>query len=137
MTKRFWLAMGSAVVLSMAACGGDDDDDDSSGSELSSGATCPTDSTLTYDNFARGFSETYCTSCHGANVQGAARQGAPADDNFDSLAGLKAIGAKGLDVNAGAGPTKVNTGMPPASFMAKPPEAERRKFSEWLACGMK
>lgn len=30
-----------------------------------SGATCPSNSTLTYDTFGRAFFQRYCDSCHG------------------------------------------------------------------------
>ena len=74
----------------------------------------------------------YCVRCHGSTVMGTARNGAPADHNFDDLALIKRFAAH-IDDLAAAGPTKVNTMMPPDG--AAPSVDERRKLGEWLACG--
>jgi uncharacterized membrane protein len=73
----------------------------------------------------------YCTRCHSSSLQGAARNGAPSDHDFDSLAGIQAM-AEHIDEWAAAGPERVNTAMPPSG--SKPSEAERRQLGEWLAC---
>jgi mono/diheme cytochrome c family protein len=75
----------------------------------------------------------YCASCHGSNVTGAARNGAPSDHNFDTLVNVKDA-AGHIDSYAASGPAKTNTVMPPVGNPA-PTLAERQKLGEWLACG--
>jgi cytochrome c5 len=89
--------------------------------------------TLTYDNFGKAFMEDYCTRCHSSALTGAARNGAPSDHNFDTLALIKDTEPEHLDEEAAGGATRVNTGMPPSGAM--PTEAERRKLGEWLKSG--
>jgi cytochrome c5 len=113
-----------------------------------SGATCPAEPTLTYDTFGEWFMEQYCTSCHSSALTGAARNGAPSDHDFDSLAAIRDVGVEHIDLAAAAGPLHVNTAMPPVGWQtgeihvshveheSKPSEAERRMLGEWLACGM-
>jgi len=120
------------MVLALAAlssCGSDNAAAESGGA---SGAVCPTDSALTYETFGRAFMEDYCTRCHSSALTGAARNGAPSDHNFDTLAGIQATEVEHLDEEAAAGPNRVNTSMPPTGQM--PSEAERRQFGEWLKC---
>jgi uncharacterized membrane protein len=102
--------------------------------EGASGATCPTDSTLTYETFARPFTEQYCTRCHSSALTDDARNGAPSEYNLDTLAAIRAVGAEEIDEQAAAGPSNVNMVMPPSD--PRPTEAERRLLGEWLACGM-
>lgn len=123
----FW-GFALVALTGVASCGGDDDDHDGEGG---SGAVCPPGNTLTYENFGRGFMSTYCTRCHSSTLSGDMRQGAPADHNFDTRAGILKM-AEHIDEQAAAGPTSVNTAMPPSD--PKPPEDERRKLGEWLAC---
>jgi cytochrome c5 len=98
------------------------------------GATCPAGSTVTYDNFAKDFFTNYCLSCHSTKLMGAARNGAPADHNFDTLAAVDLLSAH-IDEYAGSGPSSTNTHMPPMGSKA-PSMAERQKLSEWIACGV-
>lgn len=97
-----------------------------------SGATCPEDSTLTWDSFGKNFMETYCTRCHATSVTGSARQGAPSDHNFESAA-LVREQLEHIDQQSAAGPDAVNTLMPIGS--PTPTESERQQLGEWLACG--
>lgn len=97
-----------------------------------SGATCPEGSTLTWDNFGKGFMDSYCTRCHSTTLTGAARQGAPNDHNFDSVELLREE-LDHTDEQAAAGPTSVNTLMPIGA--PTPSQAEREQLGEWLACG--
>ena len=96
-----------------------------------SGATCPKDSTLTYENFGKDFFSKYCLRCHSESVTGSARNMAPADHNFDKLADI-ALLAPHIDQYAAAGPDSTNTKMPPTG--TKPSTDERKKLGEWLAC---
>jgi len=127
----FW-AFALLALAGAASCGSDDDDHDEG---TASGAVCPpTGSTLTYANFGQPFMAMYCNRCHSSALTGDARQGAPADHNFDTLNGILKM-ADHVDEEAAAGPSSVNTSMPPSD--PKPPEEERKKLGEWLACETK
>ena len=88
----------------------------------SSGATCPTNSTLTYDNFGRQFFATYCDHCHANGTRPA----------LSTLAQIRAD-TTSIDSQAAAGASSVNTAMPQGN--PTPTEAARRQLGEWLACG--
>lgn len=122
------VALLSVAAFALPSCGSD-----SEAKGGPSGATCPTDSTLTYETFGKGFMEDYCTRCHSSVLSGDARNGAPSDHNFDSLVEIQATPAEHIDEQAAAGPDRVNTTMPPSS--PRPTEEERRQLGEWLACG--
>jgi uncharacterized membrane protein len=85
-----------------------------------------TGTTLTYDNFGKGFLDRHCQSCHGAPANG--RNGAPASFDFhtreDAFAHKDRIFARAAEDNAT---------MPPGPD--DPPPAERDQLAEWLACG--
>jgi uncharacterized membrane protein len=104
------------------------------------GATCPVDSTLTYDNFAKGFAAAYCTQCHSSEITSCAeRHGATFFHDFDTRDGIFLV-ADHVDERAGAGPDAVNELMPPPEFigdvvLGAPTLEERQQLSEWLACG--
>ena len=123
-------ALALALLLA-AACG--DEQGHSPEDELGSGATCPTDSDLDYENFGRMFMQSYCTRCHSSTLAAGDRNGAPSDHDFDSLVNIQKVPASHIDAMAAAGPDRVNTMMPPNG--ARPTEAERRDLGEWLACG--
>jgi uncharacterized membrane protein len=126
---RLALLLAALIAsVAVAACNGDE------GSPEPTGAICPDDSTLTYDNFGSLFFTTYCTSCHSSDLDGIDRHGAPADHNFDTLAGVLAE-AEHIDEWAAAGPDVVNTFMPPSTADDFPDESERLDLGEWLACG--
>jgi hypothetical protein len=71
----------SSLTLLLAGCDGHGHDSEGK----PSGATCPNGSTLTYANFGQSFMTTYCMSCHDSAKSGAARNGAPAFHDFDTL----------------------------------------------------
>lgn len=96
------------------------------------GTTCPNTSNLTYANFGKGFVQNHCLRCHSAGVTGDARKGAPNDHNLETLDNIRS-NAEHIDGFAGAGPQATNTAMPPDE--PRPSLEERRKLSEWLACG--
>jgi hypothetical protein len=99
-----------------------------------SGAECQADSTLTYGNFAADFFSSYCIRCHDSALSGADRNGAPGNRNYDTLSGLVETGSMLIDQAAAAGPSRINTFMPPSA--PRPSDAERRQLGEWLAWGM-
>lgn len=123
------------IVASMACGDNTSADHDDGGS--ASGATCPTDSSLTYANFAQSFMTQYCTDCHATGLRGSARQGAPSDHNFDTLDAIRGTETEHIDATAASGPAHTNTQMPPADYMRQPTLEERRQLGEWLACGMR
>jgi uncharacterized membrane protein len=138
MDRRFTVSWG-VIVLCLAFVGGGCDDDagpdhDHDGTAIGpeSGATCPDNSTLSYDNFGKDFMSKYCLRCHSTKVTGAARMMAPADHNFDTLAEI-ALLAEHIDQYAAAGPASTNVKMPKND--PKPSMDDRMKLGEWLACG--
>lgn len=98
-------------LLALAGCGGG-----------GSGATCPTGSTLTYDNFGRAFFASYCDRCHGSRTSPV----------MNSLATIRA-NSTAIDAEAAAGASATNTSMPEGT--PAPTTAERQRLGEWLACG--
>lgn len=106
MMRSVFLLLGALAV----GCGG------------ASGATCPTDSTLTYDNFGRQFFASYCDSCHTTGTR----------PSLSTHAQIRAE-STAIDLAAAAGPSSVNTSMPESGTV--PSEAERLRLGEWLACG--
>ena len=95
-------------------------------------ATCPPNSTLTYDGWALGFFENYCLRCHSKELGQGQRNGAPLNYNWDDLDSVRDH-APELDLMAAASSTVVNTTMPLTP--PNPPVSERRRLGEWLACG--
>jgi uncharacterized membrane protein len=125
----------AALVLAglLSACPYDSADEDVEHEEHTpSGAQCPEDSALTYDNFGRDFVTHYCARCHAASVDDAQRQGAPMDSTFDDLASIR-DNAELIDHHAASGPDAMNRLMPPSAPL--PSDAEREKLGAWLACG--
>jgi len=120
-----------AAVLVIVGCGSEDEAPPPAMSASSSGATCPIGSTLTYEGFAQGFFEAYCTRCHSTENSGDERNGAPDEydwDDYDSIA----LHAAEIDLVAAAGPRATNVFMPPAA--PRPTNAERAQLGQWLAC---
>jgi len=124
--RSLFTALCGASALVLASCGSAD--------VGPTGTTCPTGGTqLTADNFATNFFNSYCTRCHSTEHVGIfKRHGAPPMMNFNTIEGAK-MWSKEIDAWAGAGPNRVNTEMPPGN--PEPSEDDRRKLSEWLACG--
>lgn len=89
--------------------------------------TCPPEGTeLTYATFGKPFMETHCQTCHGQPTHD--RKGAPGGYDFGSVDDVRVHKAR-IFSRAAAD----NTTMPPGPD--DPPEAEREKLAEWLACG--
>lgn len=97
------------------------------------GATCVPDTALTYENFGKEFMTQYCVRCHASNLSGAARQGAPADHDLDSLPAIRGI-REHVDQTAGASDTVTNDTMPPDGL--KPSPQERKDLATWIACDL-
>lgn len=137
-------ALAAALALAAPACGGGDDDDNAAnagrsgtgGSGGSAGAPpskgpvtegCPTDSELTYENFGAPFLLSWCNGCHSSSLPEDSRQKAPLGIDFDTIDKVRAHSARISARGAGDAPS-----MPPSGG---PPEADRQKLAEWLACG--
>jgi cytochrome c5 len=120
MTKREAVVVLSLVLagLGLSACGSDGD-----GDGQTAGSSCPSDSTLTYDNFGQVFFQENCLACHGA--------GGPQSPKFTTVEQIRE-NAKRIDAVAAAGPMGVNTFMPRGASVEV---SEREKLGEWLACG--
>jgi uncharacterized membrane protein len=138
-------ALAALAAAALSACGSARDLDSSPTQQqctsLSSGATCPPGSTLTYAGFGQTFFGTYCLRCHSASVTGDARHGATVGVNFDTLSGIRGHVCT-IDAYAGSGPNSTNTFMPYDITASKPdpPQVfptvgERAQLSEWIACG--
>ena len=88
---------------------------------------CPPEGTeLTYDNWASGFFGTWCNRCHSVNAED--RKGAPRAYVFDNYDQVFALRDRIFLRSAAANDT-----MPPGPD--DPPEEERDKLAEWIACG--
>ncbi len=88
---------------------------------------CPPGGTkLTYESFGRDFMASNCQTCHGATPYD--RKGAPSGYDFGSHDDVKKWKTR-IFSRAAAD----NVTMPPGPD--DPPEAERVKLAEWLACG--
>jgi hypothetical protein len=85
------------------------------------GSTCPSDSTLSYDNFGKTFFDQNCNSCHSGSHH----------PDFTSQTEIQA-NATNIDRAAASGPNGTNTYMPQDGSVA---DADRTKLGEWLACG--
>ena len=86
----------------------------------------PSGTTLTYDNFGRGFLIVNCQRCHGQTTS--ERNGAPSEVDFGSLDAVHALKERIFDRAAAD-----NTSMPPGPD--DPPADQRHQLAEWLACG--
>ncbi len=134
MDRVGFMALTAAVAFGTLACSSHDAQDQPPAIAIGpeTKATCPTVQTLTSANFGSAFISKYCLRCHSASAQGDARNGAPSDHNFDLAKDIRAL-ASHIDQYAGSGPAATNMDMP--NIDPKPTTEERRKLSEWLACG--
>lgn len=108
--------MGLAVALT--ACG--------QWTELDE-VSCPPEGTeLTYDNFAVGFFDGHCNTCHSVDAHD--RRGAPVAYVFDTFDQVYATRERVFLRSAAD-----NVSMPPGPD--DPGEEERWQLAEWIACG--
>jgi uncharacterized membrane protein len=128
-----WAVALLLCVLS-SSCSSEDEGDPIGNQEPgpSTGSTCPSQQTLTYENFGRGFLENYCTRCHSSELSGSARHGAPSGYDWDDIESVRSHSAI-IDKMAAAGPDAVNMTMPPNA--PRPTLEEREQLGEWLECG--
>lgn len=102
-----------ALILAMMLVG--------CGAETLDEHPCPPNNTLTYENFGKQFFNAQCVRCHGGPNGYSSR-------SFTSVEAIRSDRER-IYVNA-AGPNKA---MPPGPD--DPPESERNKLADWLACG--
>lgn len=133
MPSRFSRSVLAVTVLLFAMGHGDGCCSNSGVLGPDTNAVCPPQgSTLTYASFGEPFMASYCTRCHASTLTGAARMGATAFHDFDTLDGIRAVGGH-IDQTTGSGPDATNETMPPNG--SKPTLAERQMLAEWIACG--
>jgi hypothetical protein len=114
--KRTLVLLASIVVVGLVvACGG----------PKASGATCPPNSTLTYDSFGKDFFNANCNRCHSSTTKGQT----PLYDTADEIRANKT----NIDEQAASGPDSTNDSMPQDG--ASVATADRVKLGQWLACG--
>jgi hypothetical protein len=83
---------------------------------------CPQGGTaLTYENFGKEFIATWCLECHGGTDAHSSR----------AFTDVDSIRAESADIFRNA--ARDNTTMPPGPD--DPPQDQRYKLAEWLACG--
>ena len=68
-----------AAITQVGACGADDT------------RVCDTPAVVTYEGHIASFLSQYCTRCHDSSISGSARNGAPADRNYDTYAGIEPL----------------------------------------------
>jgi hypothetical protein len=137
--RIFLLAFARApalfAVLASSGCSSDDAPPSPPASALATGSKCPnpTSPAITYQGWARGFFESYCTRCHSSTlVTNSERNGATPHANWDDLGTIRAY-ADEIDSYAAGGPNGINRIMPPSE--PTPTDEERTMLGEWLACG--
>lgn len=122
--RRMSASLAGAAVILLTGCG------ENIGP---TGVICPKGSTLTAENFGGGFMRQYCTRCHSSALSAASRHEAPVGLDFDTSEGVRKH-LVSIDAMAGSSTTRTRTEMPPDDGPA-PTLDERKKLSEWLACG--
>lgn len=83
--------------------------------------------TLTYENFAADFFDSYCLRCHSEDLTGLARSGAPSSVNFDTLDLIRERLDR-IGIRAGSAGS-----MPPSEPF--PTSTERAQLLNWIDCG--
>lgn len=142
------LALASALASALAACGGEE----APKAAFATGTVCPDGGTaLRWADFDlelfgdAGGTTGYCNYCHhSSRTTNEERHGAPPHATFDLLASVREH-AQLIDALAGKGPTPTTPQMPLLLPPPLPPDVpdpqpvptdeERRRLSEWLACG--
>lgn len=125
-----WLLGAGLCGVALLAAGGCPGEADGGTSGNATGAVC--DTAISYENDIAPLMFKYCTSCHASDLAPEARHGAPTDHNFDSEVAVLAYPEHVIDY-AGAGPSGVNTAMPPKGW-PQMNYAEREMFANYLIC---
>jgi hypothetical protein len=110
MKKFFFIAI--VMIAALAACSWEEMKD----------YPCPQGGTqLTYDNFGKGFMDSYCVRCHGG----------PNGYSSRAFTDVDLIRANAADIFRNA--ARDNVTMPPGPD--DPPKDARYQLGEWLSCG--
>lgn len=126
------LVLRGGLALGVFGCSDGDPPPSTVKSGAATGATCPPNSTLTYDSWALEFFDNYCLRCHSKELGQGQRNGAPLGYNWDDIDSVREHITE-IDLMAAASSSVVNTTMP--LNPPDPPTSERRRLGEWLACG--
>jgi hypothetical protein len=122
--RHAWLL--SALLLSCDGKRGEPDGSDTDVPPDTALAVCD-DPMLTWEGFAQPFLTTWCLSCHGSQLVGDERHGAPVEFAFDTLEMTQPFGelirSVAVDSNE----------MPPTDAIAP---ADRARLGDWIDCGM-
>ncbi len=112
------LLSAAALAAALFAC--------SSGDTIDTHPCPQGGTTLTYENFGQAFVDQWCEPCHASSAP--SRNGAPPNVTFDTHAQVlqwrDRIFARAADNNSS---------MPPGPD--GPPDDDRHKLADWLACG--
>jgi uncharacterized membrane protein len=106
------------IAIALAACNGP--------TSLDEHPCPPGGTTLTYENFGKGFIDSRCQTCHAAHSLD--RRGAPSEHYFDTRDDVVRQRDR-IFIRSAAD----NKSMPPGPD--DPSDADREKLADWLACG--
>jgi len=111
-------------IVALSACGGGDDKEEE---ELPPVVNCSAVQPVPAFTQVEVF-QSVCTNCHSSTKTGGARNGAPAEINFDQYASAYAHAEQAaIEVNVGA--------MPPAFAKITLTEAQKTTLFDWAMCG--
>jgi cytochrome c5 len=117
------LAILSLVALSACGSGNDEEEEEELPPVVNCSAVQPIPAYSQVEVF-----QSVCTNCHNSSKVGAARNGAPADINFDQYASAYAhANQAAIEVNVGA--------MPPATAHITLTEVQKTTLFNWAMCG--
>ena len=112
------------LVALFTACGSGEDEEEE---ELPPVVNCATAAPVPTFTQVQAF-QTVCTNCHVSTKTGDARNGAPADINFDQFASASAHAEQAaIEVNVGA--------MPPSFSNLHLTEVQKADLFDWAMCG--
>ncbi|MEM9460637.1 MAG: hypothetical protein AAGF11_41090 [Myxococcota bacterium] len=141
------LAFAAVTVLAVQGCGDDEGDDladpsdtslgdtgglDDTGSELGAEIDCRDQPLITHQTFGQGFISGYCGGCHGGEVTGDARQGAPPATIFDTEPEVQ-MWADRIYARVLWGEDSELTPMPPVGGVV---QADIDRFRVWMVCDL-
>lgn len=120
-----WIAMLTLCVCcaTVTACGDDDAEEEDEGSEELPEVDCSKD----VPTYAQVAAIEICTNCHSSELSGAARNNAPADDNFDTYAGAEEKATEMVEEVFGGD-------MPPKGTFTLT-DAQKQELYLWALCG--
>lgn len=110
-------------IVALSACGGGEEEEEEVPPVVNCSAVQPIPTFAQVPVF-----QSVCTNCHNSTKTGSARNGAPADINFDQYASAYAHAEQAaIEVNAGA--------MPPAFAKITLTDVQKTTLFDWAMCG--